>query len=291
MADDFNHPFFLDGSAPVPDGWVDPDLADGDPDTGLRSPAASLVLVALAGLALFFAWQSFDIFRYAMSERAPIELGLAEELRETSAHYSGHRLVLSSNRHAQIEGVTERRTAAGERVFRKLIGAHIYIETRDIDDRPVVLRDQPRRRERGTESLADYYGGSGRLVAFSDLPRRYESIVRYYSTNFRVEFCGYPPAIELQQWQNNQRSRIELSLLDSLGRDPTPAELDAALGDSLRCHEGYLLFDGVTPANQWYWLVIYLLLLGIVGGALWFLWQTVAQQRASGAKGTPTARA
>lgn len=247
-----------DDGAPRPDDWVDPELEDLAPGVSLGRPA---LLLLVAVFSVFLGAQYTGELRYFFTPNEPVDLGHAEELRQQGAwHDDTGALTLPSNRYVDIDGMIEARSGSAERIFYKLVGADVLVQTLDVDDRPRILRDEPIPVVRGTESLHPMHDEAGRLLALEDLPARYEAVVRWYSDGQRVHYCGYEPSPELTAYLNNRRGRVELALTDALGRRPTDDEISASLGDDGRCRRGYLLMAGQSPRDAWYYPVIYLVL-------------------------------
>ena len=274
--DPFEHAFFAEvrhtGGQPVPDDWVDPELEKLKP----RNPifAQPLVLIVVTLLAGWLATQYVSELQYFLSPSEPLDLGRAEEIRLDERWMQDGRLTLPSNRYVEIEGLIEGRSGAREKVFYKLIGAHIFVEAENVDDRPRILRNVPQMPDRSTQSLQDMHSGGGRLMAMDALPSRYHTVVTYYSNFSRTWFCGFEPSAELQAYHNNLRGRVELEFMDENGRRPTDEELAEAIGHRTDCQNAYLLLADTTPRTYWYYPALYLALLGIVGGGVFFLVKT-----------------
>lgn len=275
-ADPFAHEFFDDvrqaAGTPVPEDWVDPELEKLKP----RNPifAQPIVLIVVTLLAGWLATQYVTELQYFLSPSEALDLGRAEEIRLDDDLMQDGRLVLPSNRFVHIEGLIEGRSGAREKTFYKLIGAHIFVEAENVDDRPRILRNVPEMPDRATQSLQDLHDGSGRLLAFEDLPSRYHTVVTYYSNFSRTWFCGFDPSPELQAYHNNLRGRVELEFMDENGRRPTDEELAERVGDRTDCQNAYLLLADTAPKSYWYYPALYLALLSIVVGGVFFLVKT-----------------
>lgn len=276
MKDDLEHPFFLEGArgqgAPAPEDWIDPDFDDlDDPPRAQPSMGVAAVLLAVGAFALWTATQYVAELRYFFTPSTPIELGLADDLHAASEWWQDGQLVLPSNRHVRIEGGVDRPSTSRDKIYFKLIGATVYVEMVDPEHRTHLLRNEERSTMQARNQYLDLHEGTGRLVAFEDLPDRYAPVVEFYANATRTWFCGHRPSQTLTAWRNNQRGRVELALLDELGRAPTDAEIDQRLGPDAGCQRGYLLIDGESPRGMWWILLTYLLLLGIVAGSGVFL--------------------
>lgn len=257
--------------APVPDDFVDPELAavDSGAEWGQRA-----VLVMVAAFAVFLAVQYVAELRYWMSDRTPMELNEgADESLWIGPRYVGEdgRLQIPSNRFAHVEGIPQRKSISADREYFNLIGSSLYVERVVEDDRPRILRGQPMSVPRGQESIRPLYDGAGRVVAFEDLPRRYQGLIQFYSDSYQVEFCGFEPSAELRSHQVRLERQAELALTESLGRAPTEEEVLERAGASVRCQHGYLLLDGQSPQSFNYVPLMYAVFVVSVLGSAFFL--------------------
>lgn len=255
--------------APVPEQWVDEDLA-GATSLGRQVDFSRPLLVFLvSAFALWLASQYTLELRYAFSSTEAIELGRAEELRLDPAFHDGLQLNLPSNRYVQLEAVLERRAVADRNHFFKVVGAPIILQQRDerADDAR-LFRDLPRTPDRNADSFQPTSTTTGRLVAFTDLPPRYQSIARYYSEALAVHYCGVEPSLELQRFLENRRETVRLRMQRELDREPTLEELDARLGRHARCQHAFMFFSDAAPRDFWYFPVLYLIFALMLGGAL-----------------------
>ncbi len=257
----FEDQFF--GHALNPDG-VDPELARLAGGPSWVTPGL-LTMVLL--FTVYLGWSSFDDLRYALSPSEPIDVGRVEEWGTFT-----ERPELISGRFTSLEGITHRRSVSGDRVFVKLIGDHVYVERIEIDDRPRLLRGTPRTPSVETE-VRTTHTEPGRLLAFEDLPARYEPFVQYYSNGYGVEFCGFVPNDNVRIQLSSERQRAELRLAEQLGHRPNDDEFRAEFGDEFDCQQGWLLLSGQSPKSMRWLIGLYVVFVGIIAGCLWFLYR------------------
>ncbi len=249
----------LDPGAPIPDDYVDPALSE----LGKSGSLGQIVLLLLVSVfALLMLRQYIDEFLYVFSESEPIAIGMADELAQSDLYVDGQ-LALPSNRYVTVEGAEEHASTSDDTRFFKLIGAPVYVEE-SVAESGTRLVAGPHGVPRGEESLQPYYDGGGRLIAFSELPSRYTSLIEFYSENYGVFFCGYELSPDLERYLHNREGRVHLALLDELGREPTEAELEEELGGATSCQEAYLVIADATPTNQRFFVVIFGILALIV---------------------------
>ena len=286
---DFEKRFFggegdLEPGAPLPDDYVDPELLSLDAETSFSQ---MLLVLLVAGLAAVLAWQYKADLAYVFSPNEPMELGHAEELQFDGAVMVGGNLELPNNRYVAVDGLAEWPVTAGNLSFYKLLGAHIYVQ---LNTRAEEVEPEPETRpalQWSEDSFRPIHDEPGRLVPFRDLPQRYESMIDFYSNNYAVHYCGFEPSQEYRRFLNNQRGRVELILLDELGRQPSEEEIEERLGPLGTCQEAYLLVAGVSPSSYRYFIAVYAVLALILLGSLWLVGKRMleARKRAAAARG------
>lgn len=260
---------WFDGGAPVPDDFVDDELVNMDSADAWGQP---MVLALLATFALILAFQYTSDLRFFFTSRTAVDLnaGTDDEYTIADSWSASGDLVLPSNRYVAVSGISERKSVARDRLFYKLVGAQIYVERVVIDERPRILRGQPIPVERGQESIRPLHDEPGRLIAFSDLPKRYSRLIQFYSDNYRVHFCGFEPSDLLAQYQYRIRQEASRDLELELGRTPTDEEISARAGPGATCQSGYLLLSGDSPADYWFFPLLYLAFGLIMFGSAFF---------------------
>lgn len=255
----FEHEFFA--SSRTEEG-VDPELERLGAGPSWFTPALLLLVMSFT---IYLGWGSRAEFLYALKQGPAIELGMVEEWRTLDPPPT-----LESQSFVQLEGITHRRSVSGDRVFFKLIGEHVYVERTEVDDRPRVLRGMPQTPDVDTE-VRPAFTEPGRLIAFEDLPSRYQPFVEYYSTGYGVHFCGFDPSDTVSIQLSSQRQRAELELADELGRRPSEAEFADRFGDRFGCQPGWLVIAEQTPSSLRWMIAVYAVFLGIIVGCLWFV--------------------
>jgi hypothetical protein len=252
--------------------FVDPELERmGRPPEFLQP----LLLLVVAAFACFLGYEYVDELAYSFSDSDPITLGAAEELPQNVAWMQDGQLMLPSNRYVSVDGAAERRSASDRYVYYKLLGSQIYVQTEPETMGREVNGEWDFRPERGREDYREIRAGGGRLVAFEDLPKRYEGILQYYSEGYQLEFCGFEPSPTLRNHLVTLRLRTTEQLREELGREPTDDEINDRLGRAAECQRAYLLFAGVEPADYRYFIGLFALLGFITGGCFFFVWRWV----------------
>jgi hypothetical protein len=248
---------------------VDPELEGlgGDPSWG-----QPLMILLVAAFSVFLAWASWDDLRYSLSESTPLDIGPVESLHSAEGWWVDGALSLPSQRAVQLEGIPQRRSISGDRAFYKFVGAQVYMERHEPDERHRLLRGQPRRADGRTE-VRELHVRPGRLVAFEDLPARYQAFMAYYAGNYMVPFCGYTPDAAFESLWLAQRDRAVVELADRLGRQPSPEEIAADPVASGQCVRAWLLISDELPGSFRWLQVLYGMLVLVWGGCVWLLWQ------------------
>lgn len=253
---------------------VDPELEQlGNQRNGLQPVVLLLVML----FTVYLARSTWDGLQYSSTPNQPVLLGEASDLNE-SAYIQDGRLVLPSNRHVSMSGAPSERSVAGQRAFVRMVGAQIYMERVEIDTRPRVLQGMPMSPNHNTE-IREYFTGTGRLIAFQDLPTTYGPFIDYYSLNYGREFCGFEPAPQVRVILAADRARAEQRLSDHLGRVPTEAERRTALGTRFECQNAYLLIENQAPLHFTYLKVVYAAFGLILVGCTYFLFSWLRRGR------------
>jgi hypothetical protein len=253
---------------------VDPELEQlGNQRNGLQPVVLLLVML----FTVYLARTTWDDLQYSSTPNQPILLGEASDL-DQSEFMEGGRLVLPSNRHVSVSGAPSERSVAGQRAFVRLVGSQIYMERVEIDTRPRVLQGMPIAPNHNTE-IREYFNGTGRLIAFQDLPDTYGPFIDYYSLNYGREFCGFEPAPQVQVILASDRARAEQRLTDHLGRVPTEEERRTALGNRFECQNAYLLVENQAPLNFTYLKVVYAAFVLILIGCSYFMFAWLRRGR------------
>jgi hypothetical protein len=269
----------LEPGAPVPDDFVDPELASLDDGSALSQ---GLLLVMVAAFAIFLGAQYTQELRYYFSPPQPLDLNEgADEPIWIGPEYldAAGDLELPSNRYVRVAGIPERRSVSGDREFVSLVGSQLYVERARPDDGPRILRGQPRTIDRDLESARLLFEGEGRVVAFTDLPKRYRRFVEFYSDAYRLHFCGFEPSEALAAYQFRARREAEVDLRESLGREPTEEEVRDRIGPAAGCQQAYLVIEGEVPRAFWIYPVLYAGFAIILLGALYFFVRRLLAQR------------
>ncbi|MFT4703848.1 MAG: hypothetical protein ACI81R_001543 [Bradymonadia bacterium] len=257
---------WFNGGAPVPDDFVDQALATDEPEEKL---ARNAVIVLVMLFAAFLAYQYVGELAYSFSETEAVDLNVGSD--DEMLVNLDVLAAVTSNRHVSVVGIRERRSFGEERTFHKLVGSQIYVEEVVEDDRPRILRNMPMPVERGEQSFRPSYENNGRLIAFKDLPKRYEGLIAFYSNNYRTWFCGYEPSTELADWYQRLENQTRFDLQQANGTTPSAEEVAAALDGATTCQNASLMLDGRDPASYRQFWAIYAALAFVFFGGAWML--------------------
>ncbi len=202
-----------------------------------------LVFALLLGLSGLTAWQYVGHLRYFFAPAALATLGAAEDIG-VAIRANQPDPNLRSHRFVSLSGIPQRYASAGDKGVFKLIGAQIYV-ARDTTKLPTANSETFGDTDNPDENREEF-DGSGWLIAFSDLPRKYAGIRDFYAENYRVPFCSHDPSPQLAAYLEAERERT--------GRRD--------------CVEGYLLIEGEAPRDQWPYLAGLSAYALLVAGAL-----------------------
>ena len=188
-----------------------------------------VVFVLLLGLSGLIAWQYVGHLRYFFAPVAIAPLGAAEDIG-VAIRAEQLDSNLRSNRFVSLSGIPQRYASAGDRGVFKLIGAQLYV-ARKATELPDASSETFGDSNNPDENREEF-DGSGWLITFSDLPRKYAGIRDFYAENYRVPFCSHDPSPQLAAYFEAERERT----------------------GKLDCVEGYLLIEGEAPRDQWPYL-------------------------------------
>ncbi len=194
--------------------------------TRILRPVVFALLLGLSGL---IAWQYVGHLRYFFAPVAIAPLGAAEDIG-VAIRAEQLDSNLRSNRFVSLSGIPQRYASAGDRGVFKLIGAQLYV-ARKATELPDASSETFGDSNNPDENREEF-DGSGWLIAFSDLPRKYAGIRDFYAENYRVPFCSHDPSPQLAAYFEAERERT----------------------GKLDCVEGYLLIEGEAPRDQWPYL-------------------------------------
>lgn len=208
-------------------GTADLDQLASTQASRILKPIIFLLLLSLSGLT---AWQFVGNARYYFAPDAVAPLGDAEDIGNTirSGTPSPN---LRSHRFVSLSGIPQRHASAGDKEVFKLIGAQIYV-AQESTTAPGPLTNTFGDADNPDENREEFVG-SGWLISFSDLPRKYAGIRDFYAENYRVPFCSHEPSPQLAAYFEAERERT----------------------GTLDCVEGYLLIQGETPPAQWPYVI------------------------------------
>ena len=220
-------------------GTADLDRMAESQATRILKPLVFALMLGLSGLA---AWQYVGHLRYFFAPTALAPLGATEDIG-VAIRAEQPDPNLRSHRYVSLSGIPQRYASAGDKGVFKLIGAQIYV-ARDTAKLPAAKAETFGDADNPDENREEF-DGSGWLIAFSDLPRKYAGIRDFYAENYRVPFCSHDPSPRLAAYLEAERERTGK-------RD---------------CVEGYLLIEGEAPRDQWPYLAGLSLYALLVAGA------------------------
>lgn len=268
-----------EGGAPLPDDWVDEELAGGKPLFSMSLILMLTLLLTSVGMTSVL----WDDLTYVLSSSTPIELGELTEWGERQEANDPVLADLPDNRLVSIAGIGHRRaevessSSSSDKpvtAYYKAIGAPMLIE-RSEAPRPDL---HTRQRERA-EDYRPYLEGEGRLRRLEHLPRRYRSLSIYYSRELRTVFCGAPTDPAVIDYIERQRTDARRVLRSELGREPTEDELQTLGMAPPECVYGSLVVLGSTPATMRSRALLWVLLVTLT--ALMLVRQLVLRSRAA----------
>ena len=237
-------------------------------------PILMLVVILFIG-SVINDWS--DELAYFFGSAEPLEMGEVTEFPVLGQDPEWQPPV-EHNRYVSVEGLPTRISRGGEYEFFRLIGGEFYVQRK-------LSEEEQARAERALPSRSEMMGmspggdrnryvGRGRLMAFSQAPQRFEGLKRHYGERYGTRFCeDYTPR-QLQELDRQRREQAAInwvnryenaSLEERQRRALTPAPTEADLDDLLErnpvCVHAYMIYDGQSPRDLW-WYVLLSALLG-----------------------------
>ena len=233
-------------------------------------PILMIAVIVLGGWIISDWRAELEFF---LSDDEPIQLGDAMDfaiepvdLREKLPH----------NRLVQIRGIPTQRSQSTRYRFFRLVGSPIFVE----EERDDYIEDPIQRELEGDDKGAidrAPYEGQGRLLKFSEMPQRYGGLRHYYRTRYNIRFCEELSPSQYREIERRKRDAIvaqwrgeykdatpEERKRRKLTLEPTEQQVDDLMADDPVCLEAWLLQDGVTPRDHWWYLLAALVFAGFM---------------------------
>lgn len=261
MSDDQENP--LAGSEPDPELVA---LAGTGERPSLLRPILMIAVIVMAGW-IISDWTSE--LEYFMSDSTPVDLGEGTDYAVDPADPTA-KPDLPHNRFVKIRGIPTQRSQSARYRFFRLVGAPVFVE----QERDDYIEDPLERELAGNKGDVDrtYYEGTGRIIKFAEVPGRYGGLRHYYRSRYNVAFCDELTASDREEIVKRKRDAIraqwKLEYEEStdeerqradMGPEPTDPQLEALLALDPPCIEAWLIQDGTTPRDHWWYLAAALL--------------------------------
>jgi hypothetical protein len=260
---------FFEGS----DEELDPELLELAEERSRGSVLRPVLMIAviMLGASILSDWR--DNLAYFFSASEPVEVGSVTEFPVLAAEDPAWSPKLPHNAYVRLSGVPTRRSQSERYNYFKLVGGEVYIETRRDDFIENPLERELAGRKPG-EVDRTYFDGTGRLQAFGKFPERYNGLRRFYNQRYNTYFCEQYDERELAEVARRRRETIranwaaeyerasaEERAAQNLRPEPSEAELQEVFESEPLCVNAYLLQEGVSPRDHWW----YVALAGLIG--------------------------
>ncbi len=247
-------------------------LAEAEPPSILR-PVLMIGVIAMAAW-IVSDWQGE--LEYFFSSKEPVEIGDVTDFASEAAEDPEWTPDIPHNRYVKVSGIPSRRSQSARYRYAKLVGGWVFVEI----PRDDYIED-PIERELQGEQKAEvdrtYFEGSGRALAFREMPERYRGLRHYYTSRYNIRFCDELTPAELREIQNRRRDSIiqqwsaefeaateEERLERSLTPQPTEEEIADILANNPACVDAYLIQVDNKPGDQHWYVLAALLFLGFM---------------------------
>jgi len=213
-----------------------------------RSPAIMLVVVLFAG---YLMYEFKDDIIYFFHSRTPVDLGAAEEIPADK--------LLKSHMYVQLKGVpdfyhqvraTMRRSP--RRYFRLVGTSRFFVQQKDLSAKSGKSWEREFIKRKKRRKNLSYFNGRGRLMRWRDVSSAYDKLIAFFETKFRV-----PIPVTTGTF-------LREAMMDHPGR---------VWENLIKTPETYILLAGDEPGDSWYFLLIYLGLLGFTAFNIFSLYK------------------
>lgn len=253
---------------------IDPELLELAESRERGSVLQPLLMIAviLVGIYILSDWR--EELGYFFSPSEPVEVGNVTEFPARAASTPGWTPTLPHNRYVSMQGIPTKRASSERYRFFKLVGGQIYVEEprEDFIEDPLEREiAEANRTDKDKQSEIDrtYFQGSGRLLSTAFMPERYQGFRTYYRARYNITFCEELTAEERAQLAAQRRETVRTNWrkayeqasaaereAQGLTPEPTDAELQEILGSEPLCVDAFLLQDGVSPRDHWWYVAI-----------------------------------
>lgn len=252
-------------------GDVDPELAELTPSIHYHRP---IIMIAVMAFAIYLLQRYTEEFQYLVSPPEAHQIGEATDFPTRATDNPGWKPEIPHNRLVEVAGIPSRTSLSCKsrpptRYF-KLVGAHIYIEQPLPDLDPFECEQQTERRTQYEIEDTAFFEGQGRAISMQDAGERYQAFRAFYEKTYGELFCASLDDTKLEQRRSFLRQVLRNKHKAETGKDPTDAELEAALSKETICHEAWLVQIDNVPRQPASWLLPAVVLILII------LWDIVA---------------
>lgn len=208
-------------------------------------------------------WREQVSFFFSSNE--PIVIGDVTDFA-TKAEDPNWRPDLPHNRVVSLSGIPTQRSQSARYMYWRLVGGWVFVEAkRDIPEGSITaeMEDAP-----AGDVDRTYYEGKGRMIAFREMPQRYNGLREYYRSRYNIEFCETLRPEDVRSIENKRRDVIvsqwkieydeatpEERIEKKLSERPTDAQIKEILDNNPVCVDAYLVQDGVMPSDMIWYLV------------------------------------
>jgi len=264
---------------------VDPELMALAEERSRPSALRPILFLAVIALSIWIVADFRPQLEYVFSASEPVELGDVADLAEGPESAPNWTEVFPHNRFVSISGIPKRRSESRKYRYFKLTGAPVYVE-QPLSEVPSKSKfDGP---SRPGASDRTYFEGTGRIVAFSQMPERYAGVKRYYRNNYGTRFCENLDEEDRERIRSEQRSAIIDNWREryanaskrerekkGLTPEPTDQQVDEIMNADELCVDAYMVQATVAPRDHWMYvltagLFVVFMLLNVYWLIRWF---------------------
>jgi len=235
------------------------DLADESSPSVLRP----FLMIGVIATALWIVSDWTEDVAYFFSPSEPVALGDITEFASKTSDDPNWKPTLPHNRLVSLSGIPTQRSQSARYLYSRMVGGWIFVE--EETERPDNITDEMNDAPKGDIDRT-FFQGQGRLVAFSEMPERYNGLRDYYRKRYGIEFCETLRPEDIQAIDKRRRDVITVQWKaeydaaspaerseKKLSEGPTDAQVREILDNNPVCVDAYLVQANVVPRDHiWY---------------------------------------
>ncbi len=235
---------------------VDPELAELTPSIHYHRP---IIMIAVMCFALYLLQRYTEEIQYFLSPAEPHVIGEVTDFPSRVNEDPTWKLEIPHNRLVEVAGIPSRtslscKSRSPTRYF-KLVGSQVYIEQPIENLDTFECEQQTQRRTQYEIEDTAFFEGRGRAISMQQSGERYQAFRAFYEKTYGELFCASLDGAKLERRKSLLRQMLRNKQKAETGKDPSDAEVEAALAEETLCHDAWLIQIDKTPRQLGSWIL------------------------------------